>query len=174
MKLSELVSKAVELENQIIVRAEETQGEIDPILDAFLEDIKNEIKEKSDSYKFVMDSLTARAQMLEATANKYLRVANALEKTNERIQSTIKEIMLRENIHILEGKDWTFKIVPTAGRVEVWNEREIPASLTTVKTTVTPNKDEIKKRIQLGEEVPGAKVIPGWSLRVSIRNRGKI
>jgi len=172
--LVSLAAEARQVESMILSNAEANGGEINLELESYLDEIKSEIANKPDHYKFVLERLTATSEELAKQADEFSRAAQALDRTAKRIKDRIKEAMDLLGTKEISGYKWTFKLGKAQPRLVI-DEQELRAhapNFLLTHTTQVPDKERIKALLLDGAVIPGATLEYGDALRSSI-NKGK-
>jgi hypothetical protein len=122
---------------------------------------------KADAYCYVIGQKRALADFRKAQAHRLTELARSEERQAERMEQALIDVMTRLNPgatsftlpqHVIRSR--------SAVRVEITDEEAIPEELQRTKTTVAPDKDAIKKRLQAGEAVEGAALIESRTWRI--------
>lgn len=165
--LMALSHEAARVEAMIMELAIANGGEVNPDLDAYLDEIKTRIAEKPDQYKYVIDRLEASSEMLYAQVRDFQRAAIAMESTVKAMKDRIKAAMEMMGVTEVKGKAWRFSISPIAKRLVVSNDdvfvKEHP-EFSIVKTTVSVDTKRLKAALEAGHEIPGARLEGGYRL----------
>ena len=104
-----------------------------------------------------------------AFKNEEMRIAAArkrMESLVSQLEGYIQTSMERLDIPEIKAGTFTIKLAVNPPAVQVEDESLIPSRFFQVTTTTTLNKNAVKEAIKAGEEVPGAKLTQGRSLRI--------
>lgn len=111
---------------------------------------------------FVLNTL-ANADMIDAHIKLMQAKKNALTNNAERAKTALKEVMQATGVLSVKSADGTFKAVLHKERdesVDVFDEKQLPQDyLREIPVSYAPDKKLIKKAIDDGFEVPGAKIV---------------
>ena len=99
-------------------------------------------------------------------AKRYSERRSTLDARKVRLNKMLKTIMLCANQSKIPHPLGTVSLRKGTESVAITNEKEIPSQL--CKTTVTPDKTEIKKQLKAGVQIDGAELVTG-PLTISIR-----
>lgn len=167
--LIELTDEAQRIERLIIASAETNAGEIDPDLDAWLNQLQLEISGKVDKYVYVMDRLDQVAQALSERAEKLKRASQAADRAREAMRDRVKIAMRDLNARELTGNDWKFQLVKSSARLEITGDvKQLPPDCVIIKTEYAADKARIKELLKAGREIAGCALVPVDSLRVGV------
>lgn len=109
--------------------------------------------------------LNAKSQkeIVDARIKQLEKLAKVIANNAERAKESLKYVMQQTGTTRIESEDKTFKAILYLGRdksVEIFDGNQIPADyLREIPVSYEPNKALIKKSIEDGFEVPGAKLI---------------
>ena len=119
---------------------------------------------------FVLNSL-ANAEMIDAHIKLMTAKKRALTNNAERAKEALKQVMQLTGTLSLKSADGTFKAVLHKERdasVEVLDEKQLPPDyLREVPAQYVPDKGLIRKAIEDGFDVPGAKIAKKDRLTIS-------
>lgn len=148
--------------------AGELTGEINPTIDALLQELEGSIATKVENYCWLIREIEGRAaiRLLEAKRIK------ALATTNENMVKSLKERLKfffeQQQIEKLECK--TFKVsIANNGGVQPLQVDLLPDQLPVQfqKITIEPDNQALRKAIEMGTEINGVRLLPrGTSLRI--------
>lgn len=162
--LFELSTEANRLEELLL----QSEGELTPEFEMWLDQINTQLEAKADSYAHVIDKLEANVKMLKESAAQYNKAAKTLEAAQGRIKDRIKEALQLMNKTTLKGNKRSFVLSNCVQRLVI-DEIFLDPNYTMVKTEVLPDRERIKKDLEQGIEVCGAKLEGGKALRVTVR-----
>ncbi len=92
-------------------------------------------------------------------AKKYSERRSLFDARKVRLNQMLKTILLCANQSKIPHPLGTVSLRKGTESVVITNEKEIPSQL--CKTTVTPDKAEIKKQLQAGVQIDGAELVTG-------------
>jgi hypothetical protein len=105
----------------------------------------------------------ATMKMLKAHIDEMQAKYKAMEAREERVKKALKEAMQLTGVSKIESPDATFKVQLYKERdksVEVFDERQLPKDyLREIPAEYVPDKKLIKKAIDDGYTVPGARIV---------------
>ena len=151
----------------------ESGGEITPDLETQLVFSNREIKEKLDTYGFVLDSIKARQEFITSRMAEWDRECAKCEKVIESLRSRIHAAMEVLDMPEVHGYEYTFKLQANPARVVIDDEAKIPIEYTTteIQTTVKISKREILDAFKDGQVVPGAHIERSTRLVTKVSQR---
>lgn len=114
----------------------------------------------------------SHVQMVEAAANRLAAKAHAMDRRAEHLRTYLRLHMARTGITEIKANDGTFKIQLQRERdvrVEVFEPATVPAQYLRQPPIPTPQPDKaaIKKTIESGVDVPGARIVKNDRLVIS-------
>jgi len=150
----------------------ELTQEMEELIDAedventMLEQVFGDIQLKAENIVHFIANLDADVATFKAEEQRIAARRKAMEHAAKRTKDYLKFNM--ERLGMNELKAGTFKITlsPTAGTLEIDDEKAIPQRFCTVVQSVTIDKAGIKAAIKQGESIPGCHIQPGSSLRI--------
>jgi Siphovirus Gp157 len=166
--LIELVKRANELEQALV----ESGGEITDLISQIDNDLKTDIQRKAEDYYFVIERMKANAEFYKLEADKYFKIAKALDATHERIKDFLKSGMVAMDISEIIGEKVKIKLSDSKGRMEIIDENDIPQQYKMVVTTHEIDKEKLRADLEDGVHVIGAKLVKGKTIRFTV-NKGK-
>ncbi|OSI16537.1 hypothetical protein BWD09_07180 [Neisseria dentiae] len=114
--------------------------------------------------------LLNREAMAESAESRIKQAAENLKREkalHDSIRHAISEAMQRTGIQKIESSDGLFKAsFRKSTAVAVFDEAQIPAEFMREKISYTPDKTAIKKAIESGREVAGAKLETRQNLQI--------
>jgi hypothetical protein len=121
---------------------------------------------KVDAIAGYIDFCASNAALAKKGAERFSKQAEAWRNREQRTRDTAQMVMEKFNLPKIPGRMATFSLSPTQPSVIITNEAEIPAHFK--EYAVSIKKDEIKKAIKAGEDVPGADLsMGGVTLRIT-------
>ena len=135
-------------------------GELSPALVEALDSVKG----KAVSVAAYTLNLEAQADAMLAHVIKIQdRVSKILSRRNK-LKEYLQEQMKRTGIHSIEAEDRTFSAklyIERDASVEIFDERQIPAEYLKAPKPPEPkpSKTDIRKALDAGKDVPGARVV---------------
>lgn len=163
-----LVHEITEIERQLI----EAEGQLTPQMEELFNLTTGNLKEKADRYKFVMDSLDARAVYFAERGEEMDRASKLFENMKKRLKENLKFAMRAMQTTDLEGIDWRWKLSPLADRLEI-DKKCLPSGFFKDEIIKVPDREKIEKALLLGEKVEGAEFKPSESLRPYVNKTGR-
>jgi hypothetical protein len=129
---------------------------------------KAALERKGDAYCWVIENLRAQASYRKQQADRLKTLALADEERAQRLEEALVTVLTRLQP---EAKEFTLPAHQLRSRrseaVEIEDEELLPRDLVRVKTSTSPDKTEIKKRIKAGDAIPGARLENrvSWTIR---------
>lgn len=123
---------------------------------------------KVQSYGFVIRNMEALESAINAEAERLALRARILARRRDALKQRLLDAMVYAGVKKVEHPQFTISVANNPVAVEIFDERQIPADYMTDPKPPEPKPDKrlIKQAIQDGNEVPGAKLVQGVSLRI--------
>lgn len=150
----------------------ENEGELSKELEAIFDDTNTDLQVKVDSYAAIMDRLDVDADFFKAKADSYAKVAKSCKALKERLNNNIKAAMQLMETDEIHGEEMRFKLSRLAPKLVI-DEVSLPQTWKMQVVEVVPDKDRIKKAVELGESIPGVSQEDSYSLRKYVNARKK-
>jgi hypothetical protein len=156
--LFQINSELVEVTNLLI----ENGGELTPELESRLQIAENELKAKSVNYYHVIKELESTTNMIDAEIKRLQELKKARVNTIEKLENALLYSM---KLHGIEKIDTdTLKIsLRRSKSVEVVDIDLLPFNCLKIEKKAI--KSEIKKLIEEGMEIDGAKIVENTSIQ---------
>lgn len=105
--------------------------------------------------------------MLEEHIRQMTEKLKVIKARNQSLKDYLERNMLAAGIKEIKADDGTFKASFRKSKaVDVFDEAQIPAEFMRERVTVVPDKTAIKKAIESGQEVAGAKIEERLNLQI--------
>lgn len=164
--LYSLAIQAMELSRSLL----ESGGEITPEIEAALEINEQSLVAKTDSYAAVLDRLEAEEGVWRERRDSCERMLRAHEGLQERIKERIKGCMLAMGRDELTGQVERLRLSKAKSKLIV--DSSLPNEFYMIKTETVPDKERIRSALEAGDKVPGAALVPSFSLRRYLTKKG--
>lgn len=123
------------------------------------------LDEKLEATGCYIKNITAEANALKAEEEQFAKRRKALEARAERLKDYVVKNMSRAGKKTVETT--LCKLTTRATEhVEIYDDEAVPDKYIVTKTTVRPDKAEIKKAIKLGNIIPGCALVNSKSLTI--------
>lgn len=165
MKLYELVQEEKHLQDLFLAAIDEETGEIKDavVLDNLEKELKNALAIKSAGIIKVVRQQESNIDMVSAEIERLQNVKKRMQKGLDNFKNYIKFEMKQMEVKKIETSLGTLSLRQSTA-TEVFDENILPKKFMKEKITYTPSKTDIKKAIEAGEEVEGARLILNTSL----------
>lgn len=160
------------------IKLYECTADVRAVLDAYFEDeterqdtieaVIGQFEAKAQSVVAYCLNLAAQGDLLEAHIKAMQAKLQTCRKREARLKQYMADNMKAAGIHSIKADNGSFsaKLVKNPLHVDIWDEAQIPADFMRTKTTTEPDKAAIKAAIQAGQDIPGAKLEQGETLRL--------
>lgn len=167
MKLYELVSEEQKLNELFLAAIDEETGEIrdNETLEELETELKNALVNKSEGIIKVIRNQESDLEMITAEIERLTNLKNRIKKEIENFKSYIKFNMKKMDIKKIETSLGNISLRQSTA-TEIYDEASLPKEFLKEKITYTPSKTELKKAIENGQEVKGARLIVNTSLTI--------
>ena len=167
MKLYELVSEEKKLNELFILAIDEETGEIrdNETLEELETELKNALVNKSEGIIKVIRNQESDLEMVSAEIERLTNLKNRMKKEIENFKDYIKFNMKKMNLKKVETSLGNISLRQSTA-TEIYDEASLPKEFLKEKITYTPSKTDIKKAIESGQEVKGARLVVNTSLTI--------
>lgn len=167
MKLYELVSEEQKLNELFLTAIDEETGEIrdNETLEQLETELKNALVNKSEGIIKVIRNQESDLEMVTAEIERLTNLKNKMKKEIENFKSYIKFNMKKMELKKVETSLGNISLRQSTV-TEIYDEASLPKEFLKEKITYTPSKTEIKKAIESGQEVKGARLVVNTSLTI--------
>lgn len=167
MKLYELVSEEQKLNELFLTAIDEETGEIrdNETLEELETELKNALVNKSEGIIKVIRNQESDLEMITAEIERLTNLKNRIKKEIENFKSYIKFNMKKMDLKKVETSLGNISLRQSTA-TEIYDEASLPKEFLKEKITYTPSKTEIKKAIESGQEVKGARLVVNTSLTI--------
>ena len=167
MKLYELVQEEQYLNNLFLAAIDEETGEIkdSQVLNELETELKNALTTKSAGIIKVIRQQESDIEMVEAEIERLKAVKERRKKEIESFKHYIKYNMVQMDIKKIETPLGNLSLRQTTA-TDIYDESALPKEFLKEKVTYTASKTDIKKALQAGKEVAGARLIVNTNLNI--------
>ena len=151
--------------NAILTQLEELGGEITPEIEQALAINEESFAAKSEDYGHAILNLKGMAAAAKAEKERLAALQKFYENTCNRLDNALKTAMVATGHDKVETPTMRLSLRHTTA-TEVDDLDQLPAEYKTTKVEVVADKAAIKKAIQQGEDVPGARLVENVSLQI--------
>lgn len=130
-----------------------------------LDQLEMDFDRKAESTACYIKNLEAEANAIKAEEESFAKRRKAIEGRVSRLKDYLTKELEHSGKKSLETP--LCKLTTRVSeRVEVYDEDAVPVTYTVSKTTVRPDKTEIRKALKLGTIIPGAVLVKSTSITV--------
>lgn len=151
--------------NGILAQLEELGGEITPELEQALAINEEQFLAKAEDYGHAILNLKGMAAAAKAEKERLAGLQKFYENAQKRLSDALSNAMQVFGHDKVENATMRLSLRHTTA-TEVDDIDQIPAEFKTTKVEVVADKTAIKKAIQSGEDVPGARLVENVSLQI--------
>jgi Siphovirus Gp157 len=151
-----------------------TDASVEEITGRWMEEITKDLAAKSDGYQYRMKDMQAMEAQFKEMETMYRNARKSLERVEESLKTRMKLAMQAMGVNELAGNQFKYKLSDSAPSVEIVDESQLPAKFCREKVILEVDKTAVKEHVlSTGEEIPGAILTRGKTLRVSIVKESK-
>lgn len=161
LSLYQLTGELLAVQNALL----EMDGLDEEIIENTLAGYVAPLEEKAVGYVMVMRNLGALADGLKQQEKHFAERRKSVEAKIERLKKNLLDSLLAADRLKIERPEASITVAKTPGKVEVLDESSIPGDYYDTRPPEL-NRRAIAEAIRAGETVPGADLVPGWSLRI--------
>lgn len=151
---------------------EESGGELTPEIEAELSQLDLQTAAKLDGYYAFMERCKTIGGLWESRAQEMQKIAKAHYTVAERLKDGIQYAMSTMGVQEIVGNFKRAKLQPTKGRLVI-DEKLLPEEYKLQVIATVPDKERIREKLEMFEEIPGAKIEGGQSVRFYNVTAGK-
>lgn len=150
--------------SQIAQMLTDAGGELSPEMEERLNNLDVQTAGKIDAYHFFIEKLKHDIEFWSDEAARYQKIAKGCDTLIERLRNGIIYAMSSLGQAEIEGHAIRAKLSPTKGRLVI-NEKEVPDEYKMQEVKMIADRERIREALDRFEEIPGAKIEGGMSLR---------
>lgn len=139
-------------------------GEVDIDMD-ILEDLKEQRQTKLENIALYIKNLASEASAIKEEENSLSERRKRLERKCERLKGILVRSMTENNEKEISSPRYCAKIRDSKA-TEIYDDKILPPEYIVGKTTYSPDKTAIKKAIESGTEVAGARIVINHNLKL--------
>jgi hypothetical protein len=141
-----------------------SDGEITELIESRFVEIENAISQKTDGLAHVLEAAQSQINLAKSKLVEKKDWIVRAEKSIERLKSYIVTCMNRMDIKEISGEDSRLFLKKPSSKVEVFDDKALsdydPTLIKNeIKVISKPDLIEIKKRLNQGESIPGARLV---------------
>lgn len=131
--------------------------------------LQESIAQRTQSRVFVMRSMRAHAEMIDAEIKRLSKLKKHYEQRADALESSTLALLQSADIHVVEGDLMVVKIRSNPPSVEVFDPDQVPTEYlrTPEPPPPAPDKTAIKDALKRGIDIPGARLIQTQRLAVA-------
>lgn len=139
-------------------------GEVDIDMD-ILTDLKEQRQTKLENIALYIKNLASEASAIKEEENSLSERRKRLERKCERLKGILVRSMTENNEKEISSPRYCAKIRDSKA-TEIYDDKILPPEYIVGKTTYAPDKTAIKKAIEAGNEVAGARIVINHNLKL--------
>lgn len=163
MKLYEVAE-----EYQTVLNALEESGADQQTIEDTLAIYKDDLKAKGRNVAAYFQNLDADIKAMKDAEGRIAARRKALENKSESLKDYLRFNMEQSGIEEISCPEFSVKLGKPSKVCEIYDDSKIPKKFKVEKVTISIDKNVIKKAINSGEEVEGARIVDGKS-RLTIK-----
>jgi hypothetical protein len=166
--LKELVKRSNELEELLY----ESGGEITEAIEAQLAEMQEKLPTKIDNYAVVIERAEMQVEFLKSKIEALNSIRKGLESLSDRLKENLKDAAKQMNVPYLEGQEYKITVARSKPKVDVTDMSLLTDEYLEKVVTYKVNKEKISEALKNGEQVHGARLIEGYSIRIKPMVKG--
>lgn len=171
--LAEIVKNHKSLDELLVENGGELSDlEQEQIIDSWMSEIKSDLSNKADGYKYKMDQLESASEVLRDRAKMISLAAKTVENMSDNLKSRMKQAMNELGLSEIISNDFKFKLSPLKPKL-VLDSKLVDSKYEIPKMIIDLDKESILKDLESGLEVAGAKIEPVYTIRVTANKKIK-
>lgn len=143
---------------------EENMGDITPVVEKLQNELELSIPEKVDRFNYYIDSAKNLAELQKKLAEEHQQAARALSNLATRLEQYAKQKMVESQFKELVGNRTMMSLRKCPKSLVVYDESQIPAEFCTERFVIDIDKKALKKALEEGQEIIGARLEGGAAL----------
>ena len=172
--LQEIVQDHKSLDQLMLENGGElTDAQQESIVDAWMLEIKSDMANKVDGYKYRQDSLESATENLKARAKMISQAAKVLVNMSDLLKTRLKYTMIEMTTDELVGNDFKYKLTSSKPSLNVTNEDAIDPKYFVETTLKVLDRAAVKSDLEHGVEIKGAELIESTTLRITANKKIK-
>jgi len=164
--LATITAKMMELEEKLL----EINGELNADMELALDELHAELSQKIDSYRYQLWKLNTLEKMMLEKSKHFANASKTCKKAQEYLKNKLKQHMEITGNKKLFGKNDTITLCKSRDKLII-DEDLLEQKWKLQEFRWVPDKEKIRRALEDGNEVKGAKLRPSSSLRFGV-NRG--
>lgn len=157
------------LEDKIL----EAGGELPPELEAELAKLETALPAKVEAYSVMMSRWELEEEYWDARATQLYQIAKGFKAARERLKEALKEAMAVGGLTKIEGETVFFSLSKGKDAVEITDAHNVPEDYKTSVVVVSVEKDRVREDLLMGQEIPGVRLKPSYTLRSGVKKPEK-
>lgn len=131
--------------------------------------LQESIAQRTQSRVFVMRSMRAHADMVDAEIKRLTKLKKHYEQRADALEASTLALLQGADIHTVEGDLMIVKIRQNPPSVDVYDPAQVPAQYlrTPEPPPPAPDKTAIKDALKRGLDIPGARLVQTQRLAIN-------
>lgn len=135
-------------------------------LEDTLESIEGALSDKLESYAMVIRNIESDVEGLKGEEKRLADRRKTMENGIKRMKVSMQDSMSSTGERKIQGEKFTFTVQKNPPALKLLDESLIPKEFVAVTTISTIDKKAIMERLKANDEIPGAQISQGESLRI--------
>ena len=145
---------------------EDADGEHDPSAEAMVIQALDVAETKRDQVAEFIGTMDAWEHHLDNEITRLQAKRDRAKRVRKRVEAYVMQVMLANGVRELAGATHKLKIVKNPPSVQLDENLVLPEELIRVVVRREPDKVAIKKQIEAGNTIPGARIVQNERLAV--------
>lgn len=139
------------------------------LIETWIAEITKDLANKSDSYKFRMDSIDKFIEQFKSYSDMFSKQARILKNLSDSLKDRLKMAMIEMNMSEIKGNLFIHKLSATKKSLKIENESNIPKEYFYQTITTSLDKDKLRADLESGKSIPGAYLEDNFAIRTTVR-----
>lgn len=153
------ISKDLSELQQKIEESENVDESLSQALTDTLQGVQLSFEDKAQQVVHVIRNTTSTVDAIQAEIDRLTKKKKSIAKKEEWLRDYLRENMERTGISKIECPLFKITLAKPTKTVQIEDEDSLPEDLYEIEVKKKPNKAEIKKALDAGKDVPGARFV---------------
>lgn len=162
--LFDLLLESTRERQNVLEQILNNNGEITPELEQQLESFNPDLPAKVDRYYYFLEDLEAQSKLYRENAKRFAEAARSIDSFMNRLEDRVKIVMQTFNKTELNGDLIRYKLSKCQKKLII-DPKLLESKYFIRVTELVPDNENIKKALESGETIKGARLEGGFTLR---------
>lgn len=148
----------------LLKKLSDANGELTPELEALVDVQETDLQLKVEGYASMLSRLDREEEFMRSQAEPFLRAARTCKRLEKKLRENLKRALELLQVDEIKGESIRFKLSATKQAL-ILDESQIPDKYKLTVMTFVTDKERIRSDLELGVEIPGARLEKSVALR---------